>query len=105
MGKNIDKNISKNLSGKYSQTLFDLAKQSAEMHLKLLQKKVIQKIAEATGDLIGTKIADRNVKVSRSSPQNNSETITNEHNKEIRKERYISPEERHKVIDDLRLMQ
>ena len=39
MGKNIDKNISKNLSGKYSQTLFDLAKQSAEMHLKLLQKK------------------------------------------------------------------
>ena len=39
MGKNIDKNISKNLSGKYSQTLFDPAKQSAEMHLKLLQKK------------------------------------------------------------------
>ena len=57
MGKNIDKNISKNLSGKYSQTLFDPAKQSAEMHLK-----VIQKIAEATGDLIGTKIADRIVK-------------------------------------------
>ena len=39
MGKNIDKNISKNLSGKYSQTLFDPTKQSAEMHLKLLQKK------------------------------------------------------------------
>ena len=55
--------------------------------------------------MIGTKIADRIVKVSRSSPQNNSETITNEHNKEIRKERYISPEERHKVIDDLRLIQ
>ena len=55
--------------------------------------------------MIGTKIADRIVKVSRSSPQNNSETITNEHNKEIHKERYISPEERHKVIDDLRLMQ
>ena len=28
MGKNIDKNISKNLSGKYSQKLFDHAKQS-----------------------------------------------------------------------------
>ena len=30
-----------------------------------------------------------------------SETATNEHNKEIPKERYISPEKRQKVIDDL----
>ena len=42
--------------------------------------------------------------VSRSSPQNDSETITNEHNKEIPKERYISPEERQKIIDNLRLI-
>ena len=28
------------------------------MHLKLLQKKAIQKTAEATGDLIWNKIAD-----------------------------------------------
>ena len=31
----------------------------------------------------------------------NSETVTNEHNKETPKERYISPEERQKIIDDL----
>ena len=30
-----------------------------------------------------------------------SETATNEHNKEIPKEIYISPEKRQKVIDDL----
>ena len=35
---------------------------------------------------------------------NNSETITNEHEKEIPKKRYIFPEERQKIIDDLRLI-
>ena len=35
--------------------------------------------------------------------QNNSDTVTNEHNKEIPKERYIPPEERQKIIDELRL--
>ena len=34
----------------------------------------------------------------------NSETVTNEHDKEIPKERYISPEEIQKIIDDLRLI-
>ena len=43
--------------------------------------------------MIGNKIANRVTKVS-SSPQNNSETITNEHDKETPKERYITPEER-----------
>ena len=33
--------------------------------------------------------------------QNNSETVTNENDKEIRKERYISPEERKKIIHNL----
>ena len=40
-------------------------------------------------------------KVSKNSQQNNLETITNENNKEIPKERYISPEERQKIIDNL----
>ena len=31
--------------------------------------------------------------------------ITNEHDQEIPKERYISPEQRQKNIDDLRLIQ
>ena len=35
----------------------------------------------------------------------NLETVTNEHHKEIPKERYISPEKRQEIIDDLRLKQ
>ena len=54
--------------------------------------------------MIGNKIANRITKVSKNSQQNNSETVTNENDKEIPKERYISPEERQKIIDDLRLI-
>ena len=50
-----------------------------------------QKISEATGNLIGNKIANKITEVSRSLPQNNSETITNEHDKVIPKERFVSP--------------
>ena len=49
-----------------------------------------QKTEEATGDLIGKNIANKIAKVSKILPQNNnSETITNENNKEIPKEIYI----------------
>ena len=59
--------------------------------------------AEAT-DLIGNKIVDKITKVPKTSTQNNTETVTNEHDKQVPKERYISPEERQKMIDDLRLI-
>ena len=70
MGKSIDKNISKNLSAKYSpgtlalrQKLLDHAKKSARDALKTSSKRVTQKIAEAAGDLISKKIANRITKV------------------------------------------
>ena len=47
------------------------------------------KTAEATGDLIGNKITDRIMKVSKNSHENDSETVTIEPDKEIPKERYI----------------
>ena len=53
-----------------------------------------------TGDLIGNKIVDRITKVSKTSPQNNSETQT----EILKKKRYESPEEIQKVINDLRLI-
>ena len=56
-----------------------------QMQLNILQKKFIQKTAEATGDLIGNKIANKITKLSKNSQQNNSETVTNEHDKEIPK--------------------
>ena len=63
MSKNIGKRISKNLRDKYSQKLLDHAKQSAADALKNTSKRVIQKTAEATGDLIGNKIPDKITKV------------------------------------------
>ena len=106
MDKNIGKDISKNLSGKYSQKLLDYAEQTAIDTLKTSSKRVIQKTVEATGDLIDNKISDKYTKSSKASPQNNSETVTNEHDKEILKEIYvyISPKERQKIIGDLRLI-
>ena len=82
MGKSVGKSMSKNVSGEYSQKLLDHAEQSATNALKTPSKKVIQKTAETTVDLTGNKITNRSMKVSRSSPQNNSEIITNEHDKE-----------------------
>ena len=90
MGKNIGKNIGKNVSAKYSQKLLDHAKQSAADAFKTTSKKEIQKTAEATWDLIGNKVAIRITKVSKNSQQNNLETVTNENDKEIPIERYIS---------------
>ena len=81
MGKNIGKIISKNLSGKYSQKILDRAKQSAAGSLKTSSNRVIQNIAEATGDLICNKIAKKITGLSKNSQQNNSETVTNEHDK------------------------
>ena len=49
------------------------------------------------------KIANKITGVSKNSQQNNSETVTNEYDKEIPKERYISPEKRKEIIDNLRL--
>ena len=40
-------------------------------------------------------------KIFKNLQQNNSESVTNENDKEIRKERYISPEERKKIIHNL----
>ena len=51
----------------------------------------MQKIAKATGDLIGNKIANKITRVSTNSQPNNSETVTKKNDKEIPKERYTSP--------------
>ena len=101
MGKNIGKNISKHLIDKYSQKLLDHSKQSAADAIKTTLKRVIQKSTEVTGYLIDKETANRIKQVSKNSQQNNSEAVTNEHDKEIPKERHISLDE---TIDDLRLI-
>ena len=53
------KNRSTSLSKKYGQKLLDSDKKSTTDALKIASKKVIQKTAEATGDLISNKTADK----------------------------------------------
>ena len=52
-------NMGKCLSNKYGQRLLDSAKKSTADAIKTASKRAIQKTAEATGDLIGNKIADK----------------------------------------------
>ena len=49
-------------------------------------------------NFIDNKVADRTTKFSENLQQNNSETVANKNDKEIPKERYISPEERQKLL-------
>ena len=87
-------------SNKYSQKLVDTAKKSATDAIKTASKRAIQKTAEATGDLVGNKIADTITSASKKS--RNEEIQSNEVNNE--RERYISPKERQQIIDELRLI-
>ena len=105
----MSKDSGKNTSGKCNQKLFDHTKQSETDPLKTTTKKVTQKSAEATGDLIGNKITDEITRVSGASPQNSTRTAINETenvelDREIWKERDISPEKRKKFINDLRFI-
>ena len=86
------------LSSISSQKCLGHAKQSATDALKTNSKNAIQKIAEATGDLIDNNIANKITQVSKI-----SKTATNEHDKEIPKERYISPDKSQEIFDDLKL--
>ena len=54
--------------------------------------------------MIGNKIADKTLKVSKTLPQNNSEAVSDEHDKEMPKKDDISQDERPKIIEYLRLI-
>ena len=96
------KNMGKSLINKYVQKLLDSAKTDVINVIKTASKRAIQKTAEATGYLIGNKIADKITSVSKKKPakelHNNDET---EEDVEIttHKKRYISPEERQQIIE------
>ena len=51
--------FAKNIGNKYSQSFFDTAKKSANEARKIASKRAVQKTAEATGDYISNKIADK----------------------------------------------
>ena len=95
------KNMGEILSNKYSLKLIDSAKKSTADAIKTASKRAIQKTAEATGNIIGNKIADIITSVSK--PNNN-----NNNNEDVElityKKRYISPEDRQQIFNELRLV-
>ena len=98
--------MGKDLSNKYSQKLLNSAKKSTADAIKTASKWEIQNTAEATGDLIGNKIADKITSVSKK--KSTKELPNNETEEDVEiatpKKRYISPEERQQIIDELRLV-
>ena len=79
---------------KYGKKLMDTATKTWIDAAKTAWKRIVQKTAEATGDLIRNKIADKITSVDKSKEKekaNKTEKI------------YISPEKRQQIIDDLRL--
>ena len=72
-----------------------------------MQQKLLQKTAEATGDSIVNKIADKIARVSKKkSTKELHDNDKTEEDTEIttHKERCISPEERQQIVDELRLV-
>ena len=90
-----------NFNSKYGKNLTDTAIKTGKDFVTIAGKKIVHKSAEATGDLIGNKIADKVTSASKKSQ--NEEIQSNDVNNEIPKERYISPKERQKITDELQL--
>ena len=74
---------------KYGKKLMDTATKNGMDAAKIASKRVAQKTAEATGDLIRNKIADKITSIGK--PKEKPEEI------------YIPPEKRQQIIHDLRL--
>ena len=88
------KDMSKNLSNKYSQKLLNRAKKFTTDAIKTASKRAIQKTAEATGDLIGNKTANKITSVSKKSSADLHSKNDDANNEiEAPKKRYISPED------------
>ena len=84
---------------KYGKKLMDTATKTGIDAAKTASKRVVQKTAEAHGDLTGNKIADEITSVGKSkNKQNEKKDETNEE-----EEIYIPPEKRQQIINDLRL--
>ena len=88
--------FAKSMSNKYGKKLVDTAKKSATNAIKTASKRAIQKTAEATGDLVVNKIADKITSVSRKSTKK-LPTIDEDAKLSTYKKRYISPEERQQI--------
>ena len=74
--------------------MIDTATKTGIDAVKTASKRVVQKSAEATGDLVRNKIADKTTSAGKTK---------NKEKEDEREEIYILPEKRQQIIDDLRL--
>ena len=81
--------FARNFNDNYGKSL----RNASETFAKTAGKEILKETAKATGDLIGNKIADKIT-----AKPSDDEVING-----IPKERYISPKERQKIIDELKL--
>ena len=70
--------FAKNIGNKYGNKLLDNSISAGRDFSKIAGKKVLTKSAEATGDMIGNKIADRITKISRNKAQKEDDRIMEE---------------------------
>ena len=94
--KSID--IGKSMKKEYGKKILDNSLSAGKDFAKIAGKKVLTKSEEATGDLIGNKIADRITKSSRNKEQKEDDRIIEE-----TQELIIPPEKREQIINDLKL--
>ena len=82
-----------NFNSKYDKKLTDTAIKTGKDFSATAGIKIVHKSAEATGDLIGNKIADKITSASKKSSKkpHDEEIQSTEVNNKIPKERYISP--------------
>ena len=95
--------FARSMSNKYGKKLVDKARKSATDAIKTASTRAIQKTVEATGDLVGNKIAEKRTSVSKKSTKK-LPTIEEDAELITPKKRYISSEERQQIIDELRLV-
>ena len=92
------KSFAKNIGNKYGREILDKSIDGGKEFAKIAGKKVLTKSAEATGDMIGYKIADRITRSSRNKAQKEDDRIIEE-----TQEIYIPPDKREQIIRDLKL--
>ena len=86
--------FAKKCGNKYGKKLMDTATKTGIDAAKTASKRVVQKTAEAPGDLIGNKIADKITSIGKAKEKEKTKKI---------EKIYIPPEKRQQIIDDLRL--
>ena len=93
-------NAAKKFGDKYSKNLMNTTKKQGIDFAKTAGKRIVQKIPETTGDLIGNKIADKITSLGKSKYKEKENEINETNEVE---EIIIPPEKGRQIINDLKL--